>query len=187
MTHNPNTDCSWDQRIPNEAILERQFLSVRPPIILQNRPSQTSCPSSKKPDSWLLFNRKAEHNDAEYWKNNVISTESKGIDTKGHTKPRSYKKLLEQYPDKPWLQGTTINIDRESELRSLNYYNPKDCIKTEAQQELTTLTRLSDETMIRNMQQQSARMGGNGRLWNIPTSVRMTEPLAYTINSELAQ
>ncbi len=183
-----NIDCCWDQRIPNEPILERQFLSVRPPIILQNRPESTSCISSKsptEPEPWLLFNRKAEHQRAEYWKNNVTVTEKKGIDTIGHTKPRSYKKLLEEYPNKPWLQGTTINLDKESELHSLNYYNPKDCIRAEAQRELSHLSRSSDMVMVHNMRQHSVRMSDSGKLWNIPTSARMTEPIAYNLRAAL--
>ena len=168
-------DCSWDQRIPNDSILERQFLMVRPAIILQSRPAQTTCMSKDDNNSWLLFNKQSEQRNAEYWKNNVISTKAKGIDTVGHSKPRSYKKILEEHPDKPWLNGTTINIDNESKLYSLNYYNPKDCISTEARRDLTAMSRLSDEVMLRNMQHNSARMNDNGKLWNIQTSALMSE------------
>jgi hypothetical protein len=163
----------WDQRIPNEPILERQFLLVRPPIVLQERPMQTSQPCKHSVPK--LFNRRTEHRRAEYWRNNLITTEEKGIDTIGHSKPRNYKKLAEQYPDKPWLNGVSINIDNESKLFGLNTYNTKDCMSHEVLSEFLTLSRLSDETMVRNMQQQSVRMNEDGRLWNIATSLRTVE------------
>ena len=183
----PNSHCSpitWDQRIPNEPLFDRQFLLSRPPTILQDFPRTTNqcTDSSKRP--WLVFTDKSEKQAAEFWQNNVVSKEIKGVDTIGHSKPVPIKSLLKKHPERPWLHSTDKNIDRESQLLNLNYYNPQDCITPSVYNDLAGFRRISDEALLREMQVNSAHMV-NGRLWDTVTSVKMLEPIDYNLTEDI--
>lgn len=90
---------------------------------------------------------------------------------------RTLRQILTDHPDRPWLQGVSRNIDAESTLRSLQYYNPKDCITSQVQTKMERMARISDEAQFKLMQGQRARMEYDGKMWNNPTSIVMTEPI----------
>ncbi len=174
-TMHPNEHCcptSWDQRIPNEPLLERNFLIERPPIIPQDSPRTSDrCAATDRP--WLLMDRAAEKAMMMYWYNFVIN------DNSNKQKSKSLRKMIIKYPGRPWLHGIRKNIERDSHLSNRNYYNPKDCIIDSVQHDLHGLNRLADDVLYRQMSQGNKRQDCNIRLWNQPTTARMTEPIDF--------
>lgn len=175
-------DTTWDQRIPNEPIFERNFLLSRPVIIPQGRANNTDGCASDQP--WLLLTRAKEKEMANWWNVNVKSngnftTESndcikKGLPINTEHQPIkvSLRKLIKMYPDRPWLKGIHIDISTDNCVRNLGYYNPKDCISDNVQLN----DRLTDQAFIMKMQQANQRPIDESRLWNNVTSPRMLEP-----------
>jgi hypothetical protein len=182
MTH-PNENCCWDQRIPNEPLLERQFLVERPPIIPQDRPGNTSqcTPAEHLKRPWLLMDRTAEKQSMMYWHHNTVNTDIKGTNTASLTS-KSLNTMTEKHPGRPWLHGIHRNVDRDSHLRNHNHYNPMDCVVPAVQQDLSSFNRIADEAMLKEMTQTQLFRNGaleDGRMWNQPTSMRMTEPVDF--------
>lgn len=176
----PNANCDWDQRIPNEPIFERNFLLYRPETISQERPMNSDqCTPINKP--WLLMSRKQERNMANWWLDNVHNTavrrerKHSGVSTNKRSN-HTLKTLLEQYPDRPWLNGIHKDITAESHLRNNNYYNPKDCIVPCVQHDIDLFARIRDEAFTRDMISQNQRPVDEMKMWNNITSPRMLEP-----------
>ena len=185
MDH-PNSHCcptSWDQRIPNEPLFERNFLIERPPIIPQNAPKNTS-QCTPLNSSWLIMDRKTEKEAMMYWYYNVINKAVKGTNT-SERKAKSLKKMTDKHPDRPWLHSTHRNINKDSQLSNRNYYNPKDCIIQCVQHDLTGFARIADEALIKQMDVGNKRLDCSTKMWNQPTSLRMTEPIDFDYGKHL--
>lgn len=159
-----NFDCCWDQRIPNEPLFERQFLIQRPPIIVQGIPENTS-PCARAPSAWLGL--KDELSAIEYWYNNVINKDHKGPNTKDKGK-FNLVSLIRQYPTRPWLYSTRLNVDIGSQLSSRDYYNPKDHLCTGRDYSIADQS-LVDQMTTRRPDTQSTR------IWGQPTSMKMAD------------
>lgn len=175
----PNANCEWDQRIPNEPIYERNFLLHRAEIISQERPiNSDQCTLGNKP--WLLLNRKQERDMANWWLDNVYNTAVRrdrkhaGLATKKRSN-HTLKTLLQQYPDRPWLHGIHKDITAESQLRNINYYNPKDCILPCIRHDIELFSRVRDEAFTRDLINQNQRPVNEYKMWNNVTSPRMLE------------
>jgi len=190
MDH-PNFNCcplSWDQRIPNEPIFERNLLIERPPQIPQDFPRTTNpcVDSSKKP--WLLYDRPTEKTMMTYWHHHTTTDKVQGVNAKEKL-AKSLDKMTEKFPEKPWLHGIHRNIDYDSKLSNRNYYNPKDCIIPCVKYDIAGLNRIADDKLFREMtksrvfQHHDYCSGGRGNsnmgIWNQTTSMKMNEPIDY--------
>lgn len=179
---------SWDQRIPNEPLLERQFLIQRPPIIPQDIPRNTSHCSVGSERPWLLMTKQAEDEMMNYWSRNVVNKDIIGSPTSSKKHSKTLNQMTKKYPDRPWLHGTHRNIDRDSQLSNRNYYNPKDCIIPCVQHDLCGFNRIADQAMLKKMTEDQlfrngalcSGNGSNGGFWNQSTSMRMNEPIDST-------
>lgn len=184
----------WDQRIPNEPLLDRNFVIHRPPIIYNNRP-QTTDPCIGVDREWLLLNKNLENKSSRYWCNHLNGQKYQGLPTqntvngsKVKSKPtkrakRRHLKCKKTRKDRPWIHGTNINIDAESKLRRLDYYNPKDCIANEVHQQLK-------KTYIQAIHNLHQGQGDNYMqytpLWlNNPTRMVNQEPLNYNYKKQI--
>ena len=190
----PNTHCcpmTWDQRIPNEPLLDRQFLITNPPVVVQDYPRSTvqcTAPGRTHPEDrpWLQFNKRTEREATQFWHNNTVSDQGKGVPTQDQNHGASVPKLktlVQDHPERPWLHGINKNIDRESQLHNLNYYNPRDCIIPCVQRDLCCFNRMAGEKMARQFQ--SKRLDVGVKMWNNPTSLRMLEPVDYNYTEQV--
>lgn len=116
----------WDQRIPNEPLLDRVFLIDRPPVI-HRVPPLTTGQCIAPPTQLLLLTRKIEQQSADYWRNNLQGNGVQGLPV-ASSASMPLKRHVSGYPDRPWLHGVNYNINADSELRGLNYFNPEDCV-----------------------------------------------------------
>lgn len=184
QSHCQSQNQNWDQRIPNEPLLERQFLIERPPIIPQDFPRNTSqcTPAVYNNRPWLVMNRDSEGEMMDYWHYNVVNSNVKGVAVKDKNKDeQNLEKLTKKYPDRPWLHGIHRNIVRDSQLRNGNY-NPKDYIYPCVQRELQGFNRVADSKIFHQMTKEQLFRNGalwDGRLWNESTSIRMNEPISF--------
>jgi hypothetical protein len=173
---------SWDQRIPNKPLYERQFLIERPPTIPQNRPHNTSlCMPVQNCQPYLLMDRIAEEDAMRYWYYIAANSNNKGVNS-GCKKDISLEQMMQKYPNRPWLHGVHRNISHDSQLRNRNYYNPQDCVNGIIQDDLNAMNRIADQAMIRQMTANQLFRNGtlsDGRLWNQSTSVRANEPIDF--------
>jgi hypothetical protein len=187
MNH-PNSNCcplTWDQRIPNEPLFERNFLIERPPQIPQDFPRTTNECIATKDREWQIYNNEVENTMMNYWHNNIKSTDIKGVNSE-KKETNSLDEMTQKYPYQPWLKGIHRNIDKDSQLLNLNYYNPKDCIIPCVQYDLRGLNRLADEAMFKELTksrvfknyEMCGRAGGM-KTWNQTTSMKMNEPIDY--------
>lgn len=184
----------WDQRIPNEPLLDRNFVIHHPPVIYNNRP-QTTDPCIGVDREWLLLDNKLEKKSSRYWCTHLNSQKYHGIPTqttvngsKIKYKPtkrenQQYSKCKHQRQDRPWIHGTNINIDAESKLKRLDYYNPKDCIANNVREQL-------QKSYIQAVHALHQGQGGNylqhTPLWlNNPTRMINQEPFSYDYTSQL--
>lgn len=184
FTH-PNAQCtpeSWDQRIPNEPIFERNFIIERPPIVSQDHPRNTSLctPASHLNRPWLLTSHEIEKDAMMYWNRNTVNTKPQGVNGTPDKHTKSLKTMSEHHPDRPWLTSIRRNINMDSQLSARSYYNPKDCIHDDVQGDLLRLDRIADDALLHHMTGGGQRLDGNTRLWNQPTSMRMTEPIGFS-------
>lgn len=178
MDH-PNSHCcptSWDQRIPNEPLFDRNFLIDRPPVIPQGFP-QSSGECLWNNDPWLLMNQKAEKEAMSYWYNHTVSERTKGVNAQKPAQ-KSLKHMTTKYPDRPWLHSIDKNINKESQLSNRNYYNPKDCIIPCVKHDIDGFNREADQTFLQTMNN-NLKLNCGTRIWNQPTSMKMTEPLDH--------
>lgn len=190
FTH-PNAQCtpeSWDQRIPNEPLFERNFLIERPPIVSHDRPTNTSLctPATHLDQPWLLTNHETEKDAMMYWCRNTVNTEPQGVNGSPMRKARSLKKMAERHPERPWLTSVRRNVNMDSQLSFRSYYNPKDCVRDNVQEDLMRLGRVADEALLRDMTGKQ-RLDGNTRLWNQPTSMKMTEPIEFNYKAHVTK
>lgn len=181
---------SWDQRIPNEPLFERQFFVQQPPIIPQDGPmSTTQClPADYYGRPWLLMSKNVESDMMNYWRTHTACPLD-GINTKCNSKKRNkcecerkgLDQMIAKYPDRPWLRGIRKNTDQESLLFGQHNLASKDCITRSDRKKLQKDNRLADTVMLRSMVHgQLFRNGAlcDGRLWNQSTSLRANEPFS---------
>lgn len=174
ITH-PTSDCVWDQRIPNEPIQNRQFFVDRPPILIQDRPRNTRQIPVRCENPWIMIQQEDEQQLMEYWYNNTVNTEIKGVNTP-HPVRLTMEEAVKRFPNRPWLYSDPRNVLKESHLTSRNYYNPNDCIVPCVRQSLDVYARVADDAMMKEMVRAGTRRDHSGmRLWNIPTSPKMTQ------------
>uniref|UniRef100_A0A6C0J572 Uncharacterized protein n=1 Tax=viral metagenome TaxID=1070528 RepID=A0A6C0J572_9ZZZZ len=176
----PNFDCSWDQKIPNEPIYERNHLLHQPAIIPSMRPINTNyCTRSQQP--WTSISRADERHIANWWLDNVHKTGKErpskhaGISTKQRSN-HTLKTLTEQYTNKPWINGNHIDIVTESHLRNSNYHNPHDQIEGHVTRDIDILSSIRNKTFIKDMVDSNQRPIDEMKLWGNSTSPRMLEP-----------
>ena len=165
----PNQEC-WDQRIPNEQLLDRNFQIMRGPSIMLERPINTSACGrvprggdhpKKALDQQVVVSTSEELIAATYWKGHGRCELPQSLLT-----PAEYKVLLRKYPGRPWLHGITRDAWCES-ARLWPAYNPKDC-----------LPRLTDDPprysagLDSLMKYTSVHMSPTGQMWNENTSQR---------------
>ena len=183
MNH-PNSNCcplSWDQRIPNEPILDRNFLIQRPPLIPQDIPRTTNECISSLDRPWLLYDRATEKTLMSYWHHHTNTDKFQGVNTPS-TVAKSLDKMTDKFPNRPWLHGIHRNIDKDSNLSNRNYYNPKDCIIPCVQYDVAGFNRIADSALFKEMIKDSINMnfcGKAGRIWNQSTSMKANEPDDY--------
>ena len=141
----PNSDifrCSdcregriWDQKIPNEPILERNFLIKHPPVIHRNYP-QSSDPCLCTDNEYLLLDKTLEERRYKYWKNNLRGQLEQGVPTLSKNELKKEKEIegtdvnLSKIPplQRKWIWSTPRNIGAENQLYRLHYYNPLECL-----------------------------------------------------------
>ena len=155
-------DCSWDQRIPNEPLCQRQFDDGgnRPPVIPQGGARSTSHCTRRQP--FLLMDRAVEEKAMIHW------LSLNGSAAKSNTKP-TLKEMMRRYPNRPWLHGIHRNINVDSELSPRNI---KHCATS------PYLPPLVSRRWNRPLAPERHRLIPMTclNLWNQPTSVRMTAP-----------
>jgi hypothetical protein len=187
----PNAQCTpetWDQRIPNEPLFDRNFIIERPPIISQDRPRNTSLctPAGHVDRPWLLMNHATEKSAMLYWYRHTHTKRYQGVNSSElNKKSKSLKKMIKCYPDRPWLKSIARNVVQDSQLSFRDYYNPKDCINTEVNKDLTTFNRIADDALSKEMTNTKQRLNGSTRLWNQSTSMKMTEPVDFNYHAHV--
>lgn len=173
---------TWDQRIPNEPIFERNFLIQRPPPIHINYPQSTT-PCIKADPNQLLLNQKLQRESAAYWDQYLRGKSFQGLPVTPVAqtlKKGEIKKIRRQRPDRPWIYGTNINIDAESKLFSLNYYNPTDCINKKVRDCLERENREASVRMhMRHHRSASQYLNKTPHWINNPTRMINQEPIDY--------
>jgi len=174
----------WDQRIPNEPLFQRNFLLERPPVI--NRvPPITTTQCIAPPSSFLVVDPKMEYQSADYWNKHLSQIRVEGLPTNPSLpKKQKRKEELSKYkqtnPEQPWLFGTNININAESKLKGLDYYNPKDCINSETFQKLYKGNAKSHVAMYHQYHVISNNYPNDTPLWmNNPTKMINQEPINF--------
>lgn len=109
------SDHTWDQRISNESIYQRQFNDrghLGAPNIPQSGPTSSRPHTVRRP--YLLVDSHSERRALAHW-------------LQINNRPAaSLSEMTRLYPGRPWLYSIHRNIDVDSELSSRNYYNPKD-------------------------------------------------------------
>lgn len=181
--NNPNSCCNdWDQRIPNESLYDRVFLVQNPPVINQEYPMSTNrcVQAMSNHKSVLLIDKKLEQQSADYWCGNLNTEEEQGIPTVDHPFNRCNQPLSElqqKNPQSPWVYGVNYNIGSESQLRRLNYYNPKDCIVNPCK--LQELNRKADSELLKSMQHDQHYPNNTPLMFNNNTRVINMEPVNF--------
>lgn len=171
----------WDQRIPNDPIAERTFLLQRPPIIY-NRQIQTTNPCIGVDSRWLILNRNLINSSEEYWANNFDGQKYAGLSTYNQPKltKEQRKKLKREHPNKPWIYGINKNIDAESKVFGLDYYNPEDCISPKVQKNLRKESIEANLSLCKNYHQITENYLTKTPFWWDNTSkMRMQEPVSF--------
>lgn len=165
---------TWDQRISNEPIYERNFLYAQPPILLQDRPRSTTWCNPRQRQEWLHTTPAIEQAAANYWSS--LNTCGRGVLTSSsapNAQP-SLELLARQYPSRPWLSGVQRHIDGESTLMRLNYYNPRDCVADEVQGQLDKYNSEADAKFVERMRADAPM---HLKPWNNSTSAKLLTPI----------
>lgn len=123
---------NWDQRIPNESIFNRNFLIKHPPLTYLHYPQTTNqCIKSSPVVSTSDTKQLNQH-----WSEYLNGQDIQGLPTNSNTIPALN---LSSNSSSNSNKGRPINIDAESTLKGLNYFNPKDVIQWQIQQKLSQL------------------------------------------------
>lgn len=180
-----NDSCCWDQRIPNEPLFDRNFVIQHPPVIHRNYPQSTDqCIQAARnmngQQPHLLLDRNLEQQAADYWCGNLASVEEQGVPTQDHPFNKCNKsvaQLAENDPRRPWVHGVNYNIGAESQLRGLDYYNPKDCIVNS--RKLDRLNQQADAELTKAMQHDQYYPNETPKMFNNTTRMIHSE-IDYT-------
>lgn len=203
-----NNQCcmSWDQRVPNEPIFERNFLIHQPPIISMDRPRNTDmCSLGHMDDPWLLLSDQQEKCSANYWCNStnlnghannlcsdmggisagVIGGVGTGLMTRCLVPNTPMPTDTETAAARPWVHGIKKNINSDSILKNLNYYDPRDIIVPPYRTMLNNANAQSDKHMRKAMIAMSQPLQTSASLssWKNVTSPRMLQS-PYDAHSE---
>jgi hypothetical protein len=179
---NPNCCDVWDQRIPNEPLYERNFLIQHPPVIHRNYPRNTDqcVMEDRKTQPWLLLDPALEQESANYWCGNLKRCENQGVPTVDAPFDRCnmpHKKLAKKHTDRPWVHGVNYNIDVNSQLKRLDYYNPKDCIVKS--RELNRLNQEANLKLLKAMQPYNFYPNVTPQMFQNPTRMVNLEPIGF--------
>ena len=168
----------WDQRIPNEPLFDRTFLIHRPPVIHQQYPSLTNeCIESR--GDWLLLNPALEKDSGNYWCSHLNGQINQGLPTSKHYCDYSDATVSAENPS-PWLTGTNINVDAESSLRRLDYYNPEDCISEKVNKKLHKKNQKASLKLYKGYHQITTHYPSQTDNWfNNFTKIKNLEPTEY--------
>ena len=139
----PESSCIWTPPISNEKILNytnTRLSSFNFPRAFMNPPlSDKIYTNFSQPI--LLVEKNVEEQIANNWNNEIRYNGSK----------RDFESLdwhTRRFPDRPWLMGISYDINAESNLKNLGFYNDRDCI-TDAENK--TLSKLELDASIRIM------------------------------------
>jgi hypothetical protein len=137
---NTESDCIWTPPISNEKIIgynSARYSNYNMPRAFMNPPLADKV-GTQFGTPILLMTMDIEEKMANNWNNELHNI-------------KTYETLeyfVRRYPARPWLLGISYNINAESELKNLNYYNHRDCIQEE---ESILLDRLSLDASIKIM------------------------------------
>lgn len=177
----------WDQRIPNEPILARNELIYRPPIIPTSYPPNTNpcIAQSQVHNRWTLETSDANTMARDYWCNHLQGQLNQGVPITRLSCKKEPK--LNSAGNEPWIHGTNINIDAESRLRRLHYYNPHDCINDNVLRKLAKENKEASINMYDNYYKMTNNFYPNlTRQWrNNSTKQRNTEPADFDLTAHL--
>ena len=185
----PQEQKKWDQRIPNEPLLDRRFLIERPPIVY-NRRVQTTNPCIGLDHNWLLVDPLLECQSAEHWLEN-LTRHNLGLPLYTSTRKvncKDLEKLKKEFPDRPWLHGINRNIDAESHLLALEYYTPEDCINSDARMRLRKQNLNANNTLYNRYHQISNNyLSETPFYWNNQSKMRIQEPRDFDYTRFLSE
>jgi hypothetical protein len=100
---------------------------------------------------------------------------NQGIPTEQH-----YCKETLDNSEEPWINGININIDAESSLKRLDYYNPEDCINQKAYKKLMIQNRKSNIKMYKDYHKTlGAYPAETGKWFNNFTKMKISEPIDF--------
>jgi len=180
----------WDQRIPNEPLIERTFLLERPPVIY-NRRLQTTSPCIGVNPKWLLLDNKLAEQSAEYWRNNLNGQKYQGLplyDCPTKLTKKQLKQLRKKYPNQPWIYGTNKNVDAESKLLALDYYNPEDCINSKVDKKLHEQNIIANTRLYNKYHRVTNNyLTHTPFYWDNTSKMRMQEPIDFDYTAYLNQ
>lgn len=184
----------WDQRIPNQPILERQFLIGRPPVHHIGRP-QTTNPGIGEEICWQITSPSQEHQSYGYWQDHLQGRLGQGLPT---AQPSSQPRGAQYHPHhgncrapnkrthRDWVHGINYDIGADSHLRRLDQYNPDDLLTGPQQQQLATANQRAVLRIHNN--RDTGMYLDNTALWlNNPTRMINQEPLYYDHTSFIQQ
>ena len=197
----------WDQRIPNEPLYDRRFLIQRPTIVYQARPANTdecNVAMCGIQTGGANIIRKTPI-DYKYWCKYLSGELNQGLPVNStHKKHKNMEKTPCPLTEKqlkrkvqrtlgiraglngltdfePWNEGVQYNIDADSKLRRLDYYNPTDCIEPFIMEHLSQLNQTANLRMYGKL---TSKM--ELPQWiNNNTKARITEPIGFNYTSYL--
>lgn len=141
-------DCRWDQKIPNEPILDRNFIIAQPPIIPFERPCTTTC-TRAAPVGVIDFSKRVSPQEelriANFWYAHTIAKGKTGLPLNANSNFNAnfnfngdfngnfnfnftLQQYLVQYPDRPWMRGVFNNITAENAVKPYQVAVALDCI-----------------------------------------------------------
>jgi len=137
----------WDQKISNELIYERNHLFIHPPYFSVNPPLSDNLRNIKtNSKSFLNITKTNEEKLANYWYTYIYKNKP-GLAVRNYKSNEvleSLESLTYKFPNKPWLEGITYNINIENILK-YNNYTCRDCINLK---ELNNLYKKNMEASI---------------------------------------
>jgi hypothetical protein len=127
-------DNTWDQRIPNEPILARQFLLTQPPILQYPRPVSTTG-TGKNPVGMytnIPMSTSEETHLRSYMSGFTNRDPHSGLLVKGKVKGKDIKGK-ERKVQHVHVNGSVLyNINADTEVKAYRPYRSKDCIPAES-------------------------------------------------------
>jgi|688.fasta_scaffold797762_2 hypothetical protein len=141
----PESSCIWTPPISNEKIISynnTRLSAFNYPRAFMNPPLSDKIQTNFA-QPILLVEPNVEEQMANNWNNEVRHNGTR----------REFETLdwhTRRFPDRPWLLGVSYDVNADSNLKNLGWYNDRDCITND---EFKTLERLELDASIRIMKQ----------------------------------